>query len=136
MREDYGIVEHDATRRSLSAGEPLPTLARSTFTPPRLRAVDPGATRALPRMTIADLRLPADLVRARAAELTSFARAGGAQHSMRLWRSGYEQALISLARDACGAPESAPCESLFWEQQGNKFLVAVTFGRPSQPVYH
>ena len=39
--------------------------SRPGITPPRLRAVDPADTRPGPQMTVADLRLPIEVVRAR-----------------------------------------------------------------------
>jgi len=115
-----------------TAGEPLPTVSRGPFTPPRLYAVEAG----MPRLTSANLRMPAELVRRRAAELAAFARSGGARHSLGLWRSAYEQALLSLAREATRTPESAPCEALFWEQRDGEFRVAVTFGEARQRMLH
>lgn len=113
----------------------LPHMPR-LFTPPRLHAVDPAATQAVPRLTIADLRLPADLVRSRATQYTAFARAQGSPHSMRLWRVGYQQAILSLAREAAGVAEDAPCLAFFWQQQGREYMVSVTFGRPQLPRLH
>jgi hypothetical protein len=111
-----------------------PTIPSGAVTPPRLRAVDTTATQRLPCLTVADLRIPAELVRARAALYTRYARARGLQHSMRLWRAGYREALLSLARESVGAAEDAPCEAFFWEQHGDEYHVSVTFGQPAQSV--
>lgn len=112
-----------------SAWRTEPHMSRP-LTPPRLHAVDPAATQAVSRLTIADLRLPAELVRARATQYTTFARAQGAQHSMRLWRSGYQQAILSLVREAAGVADNAPCLAFFWQQQSHAFMVSATFGQP------
>jgi hypothetical protein len=113
-----------------------PTSPSGAITPPRLRAIDPTTTQRPPRLTVADLRIPAELVRARAALHTRYARARGLQHSMRLWRAGYREALLSLARESVGASEDAPCEAFFWEQHGGEYHVSVTFGQPARPVLH
>src|SRR5438309_1369110 len=128
----YAEIEHTDrltpnTTATSGAWQTHPTMPRP-FTPPRLHAVDPAATQAVPRLTIADLRLPADLVRARATQYTAFARAHGAPHSMRLWRVGYQQAMLSLARESAGVAEDAPCLAFFWQQQGREYMVSVTFG--------
>src|SRR5262249_31521825 len=114
----------------LSATDPLPTVARGSFTPPRPPAGYPDPTQPLSRLTLAHLRLPIELVQRCAAALANSARARGAPHTLRLWRTGNEQAVISLAREVTGVPPNAACESLFWEQQGDEVHVSVTFGPP------
>lgn len=137
-RAMYAEIEYsDRNFRSPSAATPgmeqtHPTMPRS-FTPPRLHAVDSAATQTAPRLTIADLRLPAELVRARASQYTAFARAQGAPHSMRLWRVGYQQAMRSLARESAGVAENAPCLAFFWQQHGREYLVSASFGQLPLP---
>lgn len=137
----YAEIEYtDHNLGSTTAATPgmrqtYPNMPRS-FAPPRLHAVDPAATQPVPRLTIADLRLPADLVRARATQYTAFARAQGAPHSMRLWRVGYQQAMQSLARESVGVTEDAPCLAFFWQQQGREYMVSATFGQPPLPRLH
>ncbi|MGZ3666086.1 MAG: hypothetical protein ACXVDA_16575 [Ktedonobacterales bacterium] len=135
----YAEIEHTdrLTPNTATSGawQTHPNMPRP-FTPPRLHAVDPAATQAVPRLTIADLRLPADLVRARATQYTAFARAQGTPHSMRLWRVGYQQAMLSLARESAGVAKDAPCLAFFWQQQGREYMVSATFGQPPLPRLH
>ncbi len=112
------------------SGASLPTIARGVLPPPRLAAIDTRYARDTPQTIVADLRFPAAAVRALAEDFAIRARAGGAPHSLRLWRVGYEQALLALARAACGASIAVPCTSLFWEERENEFDVSVTFGQP------
>ena len=146
MREDYSVEEnhspvvgfraHASTMPLDQATEPLPTIARGALTPPRLRAVAPTTTHRPAGVLIADLHFPAGLVQARAEEIAARARSVGAPHSLRLWRTGYEQALLSLSRAACGVDAGAPCESLFWEQRDDEFYVSVIFGTPAPVITH
>ncbi|HLJ81727.1 MAG TPA: hypothetical protein VKT52_09600 [Ktedonobacterales bacterium] len=112
------------------------SMARGSLTPPRLQALDPDATRVLPLHTIADLRLPANLVQRRATEYASYARACGAQHSMRLWRIGYEQAILALAREAAHLDRTATCDALFWEERDGEFWVSATFTQSKRRTVH
>jgi hypothetical protein len=140
MRDDFSAERHHASVAALSIDalapardrgcELLPTIARGALTPPRLQAIAPAAARGLLRTTIADLRFSSTLVQGRAEEIANRARSGGAPHSLRLWRIGYEQALLSLAREVCRLGETSPCESLFWEQHGEEYYVSATFGEP------
>ena len=108
---------------------PRPSLGPQIL-PPRLTApLAPLSTSAPPRVTMADLRLPADLVHAQASALAENARAAGALHSMRLWRDACHEAIISLARASTATPESAMCEALYWELSGEEYHVSVTFAR-------
>jgi len=127
---------YDAAHTLDHGHELPPTIARGTLAPPRLQAIVPNATHHASRATIADLRFPSTLVQDRAEEIAGRARSGGAPHSLRLWRIGYEQALLSLAREACRISEAAPCESLFWEQNGDEFFISVTFGAPRRGTSH
>jgi hypothetical protein len=114
----------------------LPAIARVPIVPPQLVPADPGTTRSLTRITIADLRFPSTTVRRRAESITRQARANGTPHSLKLWRQSYIQALLTLSREACGAAESAPCESLFWAQRDNEFSVSVIFGQATRMLSH
>lgn len=107
-----------------------------SFTPPRLHAVDPDATRRMPRLTVAELHLPAELVRARATHYTAVARANGAQHSMRLWRDAYEHAILGLARESVHLPANAPCQQLNWRQRDREYFVSVVFGASTERIVH
>ncbi len=134
----YAEIEHtnhdfgQSTAAPSGGWQTHPPTPRS-FAPPRLQAIDSAATQAVPRLTIADLRLPADLVRARATEYIASARRQGAPHSMRLWRIGYQQAMQSLAREAVGVADNAPCVAFFWQQQGREYMVSATFGQEALP---
>ncbi len=97
--------------------------------PPRLTNMPVACPTAPPRVTLGDLRLPAELVHAQASALAEHARATGAQHSMRLWREACREAIISLARASTGTPASASCEALHWELAGDEYHVSVTFAR-------
>lgn len=113
------------------------TVARGSFTPPHLEAVAPsGAARLTPRLTIADLRLPVELVRTRADRYARAARECGAQHSLRLWRVAFGQALVALACEATHAPAGATCEALFWQREDDEYHISVTLGRPRQVFLH
>lgn len=112
------------------------SMARGSLTPPRLQAIDPDATRVVPLLTVADLKLPANLVQRRATEYANYARACGAQHSMRLWRTGYEQAILALAREAAHVDTAATCAALFWEERGGEFWVSATFSQSARPALH
>jgi hypothetical protein len=95
-------------------------------TPPRLTPLH--AAPDSPRVTMADLRLPADLVDTRAAALAQHARAAGAQHSMRLWREACQQAIVSLARAFSAVPDAAPCTEVHWQLAGDEYHVSIAFG--------
>ena len=60
-----------------------PGTSRPGITPPRLRAVVPADTRPVPQLTVADLRLPIEVVRARAEDYSGRARARGAPRPTR-----------------------------------------------------
>jgi hypothetical protein len=114
-----------------------PGTSRPGITPPRLRAVDPADTRPVPQMTVADLHLPIEVVRARAEDYAGRARARGTAHSMRLWRQCFEQAIAALAREASHVPVSATCEALFWQHKDNEYWISATFGGPrALPALH
>lgn len=112
------------------------TVARGSFTPPRLEAVVMSGASLTPRLTIADLRLPAELVRERAERYTRAARERGAQHSLRIWRVAFEQALVALACEATHAPAGTTCEALFWQQEGDEYHISITLGQPQQVLLH
>ena len=116
--------------------EAYASVAHGSLTPPRLQAIDTDATRVMPHLTVADLKLPAALVQRRATEYANYARACGAQHSMRLWRSGYEQAILALAREAAHLDTTATCEALFWEERDGEFWVSATFSQRSRRTMH
>lgn len=129
----YGEIEQTDWSASASG---FPIISRGTLTPPRLRAVDPAMTQPIPRLVMADLRFPAEVVRQHATTYATAARLNGSQHSMRLWREGYEQALIALARQATRLPSDATCQALSWEQQYDEFYVSVTFCQITAQVSH
>ena len=133
-RESKPLVVGAATSRmpSVSANGP----ARAFSAPPRLVATDTAVRPAQSLLMTASLRFPADLVRERAFDQITFARTGGAQHSMRLWRSGFDRAILALAREATHAPVDATCEALFWEERAGDFYVSVTFGPAANTLIH
>jgi hypothetical protein len=102
--------------------------------PPRLTNA-PARLSPDPRQTMADLLLPAELVHAKASALTQDALAGGARHSMRLWRETCNDAILSLVRAVTATPEAAPCQSLHWELDGEDYHVIATFSRINS-TYH
>ncbi|MGH2515747.1 MAG: hypothetical protein ACRDHP_08835 [Ktedonobacterales bacterium] len=126
----------DAALAPAGEWEAYASVARGSLTPPRLQRIETDAARTLPHLTVADLRLPADLVQRRATEYANYARACGAQHSMRLWRTGYEQAVLALAREASQLDLTATCEALFWEERGGEFWVSATFSQPVRRTMH
>lgn len=97
--------------------------------PPRLTGAPQAHTGAQPRVTIADLRLPAALVHSQASALADQARAAGARHSMRLWRDACQESIVSLARASTGTPVTVACEALYWELSGDDYHISVTFAR-------
>lgn len=98
------------------------------LTPPRLRAVATAeATQMLPKLDVADVRIPADMVRRRADAYAEAARATGAPHSMRLWREGHQRALLELTCEASGIPAGAVCETLNWVERDAEYRVSATF---------
>jgi hypothetical protein len=99
------------------------------ITPPRLEAISPTAAQPASALSVADLRLPTEVVRARAEGYASRARTQGVPHSMRLWRQCFEQAITALAREASQVPADATCEALFWQQKDDDYWISVTFGR-------
>ena len=97
----------------------------------RIPRAEYGTSAVPASLTIADFHFPAHLVSRRVTEYTRRARASGVRHSLKLWREAHEHTLVEMARQVASAPVDAPCESLFWEQQGNTFHVYVTFGKPA-----
>jgi hypothetical protein len=55
---------------------------------------------------------------------------------MRLWRECCHEALVALARIATGAPESAVCESLSWQLDGEEYTVAIALAQSAPQVVH
>lgn len=104
-----------------------------SFTPPKLRAVDPEATHILPRVAAADVWLSSDAVNQRADAEVAAARASGTPNSMRLWRESHQRALLALAREAAGVPPSARCEAITWDQLGDDYHVTASF--TSAPIH-
>ena len=112
-------------------------LPRAVYTPSsglqaeslRRTAAPRAHSDAQPRVTIADLRLPAALVHSQASALADQARAAGARHSMRLWRDACQESIVSLARASTGTPETAACEALYWQLSGDDYHISVTFAR-------
>jgi hypothetical protein len=103
------------------------------LTPPRLT---PLASATVPHRVLAELRFPGGLVQARANEYAQAARVAGAPHTLRLWRECCQEALVALARQATALPESAVCESLAWQLDGEDYLVSVAFAPPAPRVVH
>lgn len=138
----YGEIDlHDQATASLDAAasgawDSYASVSRASLTPPRLLAVAPDPSRSIPRLVVADLRLPSELVRRRATEYANYARASGAKHSMKLWRDGYEQAIQMLARASANVADSAHCEALFWEQRDGEYWVSATFSIPARGPVH
>jgi hypothetical protein len=75
-------------------------------------------------------------VRARADDYTREARLNGARHTLRLWREGYREALVALARAAIAVPANTVCESLNWHLDGEDFVVSAAFTQPATPIVH
>lgn len=119
-------------------------LPRAVYTPssglqavpsrPRLTAAPVANSPFQPRVTIADLRLPAALVHSQASALADQARAAGARHSMRLWRDACQQSIVSLARASTGTPATAVCEALYWELSGEDYHISITFAREATAI--
>lgn len=143
MQSEFDAAQY-ASQAALAANaasefaprQTAPSMARGTFTPPRLRATDPHATLPVARVTIADLHLPVELVRTKATRFTEAARARGVRHSMKLWRTCYQQAMIALAREATGVSETSPCQAFFWTLQEREYHVSVTFGQAGPARLH
>lgn len=131
---EQGIEQRDAA--ASGAWERYASTSQANITPPRLLAVAAEPSRSVPRLVVADLRLPSELVRRRATEYANYARACGAKHSMKLWRNGYEQAVLALARESANIADSAHCEALFWEQREGEYWVSATFSVPSPTTVH
>lgn len=138
-------AEHDAAVSALSdlyapaagTADIYANIARGSFTPPHLEAVQASsAARIMPRLTIADLRLPVELVRERADRYVRSARERGARHSLRVWRIAFEQALVALACEATRAPAGATREALFWQREGEEYHISITLGQPQQLLPH
>jgi hypothetical protein len=85
---------------------------------------------------VAELHFPGALVRARVEEYARKARLGGAQHTLQVWREGYREALVALARVATASPANAACESLVWHLDGEDFQVSAAFAQPDAPIVH
>lgn len=133
-QHNQDIASRDAA--ASGAWESYASISRANLTPPRLLAVAPDPSRSIPRLVVADLRLPAELVRRRATELANYARACGAKHSMKLWRDGYEQAIHALARESATIADTARCEALFWEEREGEYWVSATFSVPAPRTMH
>lgn len=137
-------AEHDAAVPALSdlyapatgTADIYATVARGSFTPPRLEAVQASSAVHSPRLTIADLHLPTELVRERADRYARVARERGTPHSLRIWRVAFEQALVALSCEATHAPAGATCEALFWQQEGDEYHISITLGQPQQLLLH
>lgn len=131
---DQAFAPHDAAASGV--WDSYASISRAAPTPPRLLAVEADPSRSVPRLVVADLRLPSELVRRRATEYAKYARACGAKHSMKLWRAGYEQAIQTLARESAHIASPARCEAIFWEQRGGEFWVSATFSVPAPTTVH
>lgn len=131
---EQAIEQRDAA--ASGAWDTYASVSRANLTPPRLLAVAADPSRSAPHLVVADLRLPSELVRRRATEYANLARAHGAKHSMKLWRDGYEQAVLALARESTNIAGSARCEALFWEQRDGEYWVSATFSVPSPTAVH
>jgi hypothetical protein len=116
------------------AGPPAPRPAHARPTP-RLSGLWEEPRRSLARVTVASLRLPDRTVHARALALAERTRALGAEHSLRIWREAYREALVELAREASGVATGVACEALFWEREGDLYRVSATFAA-STPAVH
>lgn len=133
LHDEAALIQDAAAS---GAWESYASISRANLTPPRLLAVAADPSRSIPKLVVADLRLPAELVRRRATEYANYARACGAKHSMKLWRDGYEQAILALAREAAHVAETARCEALFWEQREGEYWVSTTFSVPAPAPLH
>jgi hypothetical protein len=119
------------TRDGARSGPLFPS--SGPLTPPRLTPLDDSVSA---RRVVAELCFPGGLVQARANEFAQAARVAGMPHTLRLWRECCQEALIALARLTTGAPESAVCESLSWQLDGEDYLVSVAFAQPAPRVVH
>lgn len=131
---EQSIEQQDAA--ASGAWESYASVSRANLTPPRLLAVAADPSRSAPHLVVADLRLPSELVRRRATEYANYARTRGAKHSMKLWREGYERAVLALARESANIASSAHCEALFWEQREGEYWVSATFSVPAPAIVH
>lgn len=104
-------------------------------TTPRLIGFDRDHSPAVPRVTVARLRLPERDVRVRATAVAERMRVLGTQHTLRVWRDAHREAIMELAREASGAAGDATCEALFWERDNDVYHVSATFA-PSQRAIH
>jgi hypothetical protein len=138
MHAEHDVVPalSDLFAPTTGTADTYATVARGSFTPPRLEAVATSSAARAPRLTIADLRLPAELVRERADRYAQAARERGAQHSLRIWRVAFEQALVALSCEATHAPAGTTCEALFWQQEGDEYHISITLGQPRQALLH
>lgn len=110
-------------------------LARQPRITTRVTTPDPAATQTIPHVAAASLRLPAAVVRQRAATFAERTRALGAPHSLRIWREAHRAALIQLAREASGVPIGVPCAQCEWRREGDLYYVAARFA-PTHPTIH
>lgn len=127
-------IEHESAQYGVygrTTASPQPHIA-----PPHLVAVHPSAAPVKSPLTVANLRLPVDLVRGRAAMYADNARKQGMPHSMRLWRECYRHAIHALTRESANVGASASCEALFWEQKGGEYWVSATFAHGGPALLH
>lgn len=122
MTLDTGSPDYDLTAPVARPSRGAPT--------PRLMLSDPGATQAVPDVTVANLRLPEAQVHERATALAERSRALGASHTLRIWREAHEEALLELAREASGVGVGGKCEALFWDRGEGTYHVSATFAHP------
>ncbi|HEX6122488.1 MAG TPA: hypothetical protein VFY89_04980 [Ktedonobacterales bacterium] len=129
--QEWAEMPLTAPRDGARSGPLFPT--SGPLTPPRLTPLGDTASA---RRVVAELRFPGGLVQARANEYAQAARVAGRPHTLRLWRECCREALIALARLTTGVPESAVCESLSWQLDGQDYLVAVTLTPRAPRVVH
>jgi hypothetical protein len=126
--EDFRMHFADTPHLMPADSGPIAVPFASRFsTAQRLVVTEPAGIPAVPRTTVANLKLPAAQVQERAAALVEQARASGRGHSLRLWRLAQQTALQDLAREASGLPASTTCHSFSWEARGEAYHVMATF---------
>ncbi len=139
MHAEMDTYEWDTRTHPAEFPGPLSTsqnAGRVSFSPPRLVPLANAAPVAQSPATIADLYLPAGRVHEYAAAYTQEARGRGIPHSMQLWREGCQSGIVALARVATAVPDSAHCDALFWQLEGEDYHVSATFSMPARRVSH
>jgi hypothetical protein len=126
-------------------GASTPHVSRGRLTVPRFTPLPADTVPGAPSLTSLpslpavaepverELRFPADLVHARAAGFTDDARRRGEEHSMRIWREGCHEALLSLVR---ASTMQVSAEVVSFDLEGDEYHVAVRLRPTTAPQVH